>query len=115
MTNSNQSLLNQQQQQQQQEWLDAWMQHSRYCHYFSVTFADDNGYPMGNWNAPFFSIEEAKAFKDLVHVKHPKREFMLIEGVLHVDVTDRVAKNTYWETWIQKHKQRIHALCGKEA
>lgn len=94
---------------QSQAWLDSSLKHTRYCHFFAICIGD-NKYPMGDWNAPFYSIEEAHQFKEAMQAKYPNEEFYRIEGILHVDGAMKDAPNKFWATWQKKHKQRIKDL-----
>ncbi|MDM1757585.1 hypothetical protein HX127_08365 [Acinetobacter sp. 256-1] len=75
----------------------------------------DEMYPVGNWNAPFYSFEEAKEFKDMMQAKYPDREFSRIEGMLCIDGAMKETPNKFWATWQKKHKQRIALLTAMEA
>lgn len=47
-----------------QPWIDAIADNKRYCFYIAVGLADSEiAYPLGNWNIPFYSFEEANQFK----------------------------------------------------
>lgn len=94
---------------QSQAWLNAVMQQEHYFHYFAVGM-DDNKYPMGDWNAPFYSIEEANQFKDAMQVQYPDSELHIVEGMLCADSAMREAPNQFWATWQNKHKQRLEEL-----
>lgn len=111
MPNTNQIQLSE----QSQAWLNTMLSKSRYCHYFAVCIHGNEIYPMGNWNAPFYSIEEAKQFKDMMQAKHPSLEFSRIEGTLHIDGAMKDIPNKFWATWQKKHEQRIAALMTLEA
>ncbi|MDD2944529.1 hypothetical protein [Acinetobacter sp.] len=106
--NSNQNLLSE----QSQAWLESVLKHTQYCHYFAVGM-DDNKYPIGDWHAPFYSIEEATQFKDMMQAKHPDRDFSHIEGMLHIDSAMKNTPNKFWATWQKKHKERIASLKTK--
>ena len=110
MTNTNQIQLSE----QSQAWLDVMLKKPRYCHYFAVCIDGDEMYPLGSWNAPFYSVEEAKQFKDMMQAKHLDREFTCIEGTLHIDGAMKDTPNKFWATWQKKHKQRISALTAIE-
>ncbi len=112
---SNQINSTRQLDEQSQAWLNAMLQKTRYCHYFALCFAEDDMHPMGNWNAPFYSIEEASQFKNQIQSEHPDREFMLIEGVLHINGAMGHTPNKFWATWQQQHKARISSLENKGA
>ena len=65
---------------------------------------------MGNWDAPFYSIEEAQEFKEAMQAEHPDRDFFRVEGVLSIDGAMEDTPNKFWETWQNKHKNRIAEL-----
>ena len=98
---------------QSQAWLNAWLDAPSYCHYFAVGMENCDPNLMGDWNAPFYSIEEAKQFKDKMQAKYPDRKFIRIEGALHADGAMRSTPNKFWATWQKKHKQRIENICKK--
>lgn len=98
---------------QSQAWLNAWLDAPRYCHFFAVGIEGGSPYPMGDWNAPFFSVEEAKQFKDQMKEKYPDLEFIRIEGVVHIDGAMKDTPNHFWATWQKKHKQRLSSLENK--
>ena len=100
---------------QSKAWLNAVLKETRYCHYFAVCVDGGEVYPVGNWNAPFYSFEEAKEFKDMMQAKYPDREFSRIEGMLCVDGAMKETPNKFWATWQKKHKQRIALLTAMEA
>ena len=95
-----------------QAWLDAWLKAPRYCHYFAVSTEDDK-HPMGNWDAPFYSFDEASQFARAIQSKCPDKTLLCIEGVLHVDGAMKYTPNKYWATWQKKHKQRIAELMAE--
>ncbi|MHA3079323.1 hypothetical protein [Acinetobacter sp. ANC 5502] len=95
---------------QSQAWLKAVSSNTRYFHYFAVCFEDDV-YPMGKWNIPFFSIEEAFQFKEMLQKKFPNRTFMRVEGMLCADMALKNQDTSpYWKIWINKHKKRLAHL-----
>lgn len=98
---------------EQQEWLNSWARDSHYCHYFAVNFEGGACYPMGDWNAPFYTLEEAQEFKNVMQVKHPEITLYLIRGALSVEGVLNDTPNKFWETWQKKHKQRIENLSKK--
>lgn len=98
---------------EQQEWLNAWARDSRYCHYFSVNFEGDSCCLMGPWNAPFYTLEEAQEFKNLMQGKHPESPLFFTRGVLSVDSALNHTPNKFWRIWQKKHKQRIENICKK--
>ena len=104
--NTSENLLSE----QSQAWLNAWLGAPRYCHYFAVAIEGGDPNLMGDWNAPFYSIEEAKHFNDKMQAKYPDRTFIRIEGVLHIDGAMEDTPNKFWETWQNKHKNRIAEL-----
>lgn len=95
---------------QSQTWLKAVSTNTQYFYYFAVCFEDDV-YPMGKWNAPFFSVEEAFQFKEMLQKKFPNRHFMRIEGMMRADMAlKNQEKSPYWKIWINKHKKRLAHL-----
>ena len=99
---------------QSQAWLTSIMTNSCYCHYFAVCLEGEEIYPVGSWNVPFYSIEEAMQFKNEMQIKHPDSELHIIEGMLCADSAMREAPNQYWATWQNKHKQRLENLDAKK-
>ena len=93
-----------------QAWLNSASQQTQYLHYFAVCFEDDT-YPMGKWNIPFFSIEEAYQFKEMLQKKYPNRTFFRAEGMIHAEMAFKnEERNAYWKIWINKHKKRLAQL-----
>ncbi|MDN5625425.1 MAG: hypothetical protein L0G96_19995 [Acinetobacter sp.] len=103
--NNAQTLLSE----ESQHWLNCCLRDSRYCHYFSICMGENN-HLMGNWDAPFYSIEEAQEFKEAMQAEHPDRDFFRVEGVLSIDGAMEDTPNKFWETWQNKHKNRIAEL-----
>ena len=69
-----------------QAWIDAMADNKRYFFYIAVGLADsDTAYPLGNWNIPFYSIEEANQFKNEAQLKYPDCSFNFITGTLRID------------------------------
>lgn len=108
-SNTSQNLLSE----QSQAWLNAWLDAPRYCHFFSVGIEGGSRHLMGDWDAPFYSIEEAQQFKEAMQAKYPNNEFHCIEGVLCIDDAMRNTPNKFWTTWQKKHNQRLSSLENK--
>lgn len=90
---------------------DSWSTHTRYCNYFALSIVD-SVFPMGNWDAPFFSIEELNAFARNVLKVHPELEDQLafIIGNITVRILDNAPRNAHWQLWQKKHRECIAKL-----
>ena len=91
-------------------WLAAWSDNDRYCHYFAIAVDGEEKHLMGNWNAPFYSSEEAKQFQGMMQDKHPDSELVCIEGLMHINGAMANTPNEFWATWQKKHTDRLIAL-----
>ncbi len=98
---------------QSQAWLNAWLDAPSYCHYFAVGMENCDPNLMGDWNAPFYTLEEAQEFKNLMQGKHPESPLFFTRGVLSVDSALNHTPNKFWRIWQKKHKQRIENICKK--
>lgn len=98
-----------------QTWIDAMADNKRYCFYIAVGLPDsDIAYPLGNWNIPFYSIEEANQFKNDAQLKYPDRSFNFITGTLHIEKTREDVSCVFWDKWQKKHNERISLLNNNE-
>lgn len=94
-----------------QAWIDAIADNKRYCFYIAVGLADsDIAYPLGNWNIPFYSIEEANQFKNEAQLKYPDCSFDFITGTLHINQAMEDVSCVFWAKWQKKHNERISLL-----
>ena len=94
-----------------QAWIDAMADNKRYCFYIAVGLADsDIAYPLGNWNIPFYSIEEANQFKNEAQLKYPDCSFNFITGTLRIDQAMEAVSCVFWAKWQKKHNERISLL-----
>ena len=99
-----------------QAWIDAMADNKRYCFYIAVGLADsDITYPLGNWNIPFYSIEEANQFKNEAQLKYPDCSFNFITGTLRIDQAMEAVSCVFWAKWQKKHNERISLLDNKKA
>ena len=99
-----------------QAWIDAMADSKRYCFYIAVGLADsDITYPLGNWNIPFYSIEEANQFKNEAQLKYPDYNFDFITGTLRIDQAMEDVSCVFWDKWQKKHNERISLLDNKKA
>lgn len=97
-----------------QAWINTMVDDNRYCFYISVELTDsDIPYPLGNWNIPFYSFEEANQFKDAAQLKYPAYDFNFITGTLHVEKAMEDSSCVLWENWQKKHRERIALLDNK--
>lgn len=90
---------------------DAWSTHIRYCSYFNLR-TDHNIDFMGDWDAPFFSIEELNEFARNILTIHPELEDQLswTFGNITVRILDNAPHNSHWQLWQEKHRERIAKL-----
>ena len=72
-------------------------------------------YPLGNWNIPFYSFEEADQFKNAAQLKYPDLNFDFITGALHTDKAMENVSCVFWDKWQKKHNERIYLLDNKKA
>lgn len=80
-----------------------------------VGLADsDIAYPLGNWNIPFYSIEEASQFKQAAQLKYPNSRFNFITGTLHIEKAMEDVSFVFWDKWQKKHNERISLLNNNE-
>ena len=94
-----------------QAWIDAMADNKRYFFYIAVGLADsDTAYPLGNWNIPFYSIEEANQFKNEAQLKYPDCSFNFITGTLRIDQAMEAVSCVFWAKWQKKHNERISLL-----
>jgi len=98
-----------------QTWIDAIADNKRYCFDIAVGLADsDIAYPLGNWNIPFYSIEEANQFKKAAQLKYPDSSFNFITGTLHIEKAMEDVSYVFWDKWQNKHNERISLLNNNE-
>lgn len=94
-----------------QAWIDAMADNKRYCFYIAVALANsDIAYPLGNWNIPFYSIEEANQFKNEAQLKYPDCSFNFLTGTLHINQAMEDVSCVFWTKWQKKHNERISLL-----
>jgi len=99
-----------------QAWIDSMADDKRYCFYIAVGLADsDITYPLGNWNIPFYSLEEADQFKSEAQLKHPNLSFNFITGTLHIQKAIEAVSCMFWAKWQKKYNERISLLDIKKA
>ncbi|HBI1384560.1 TPA: hypothetical protein JI393_RS14355 [Acinetobacter baumannii] len=101
-----------------QEWLDSVLRDPKRCHYFTVIKKDgatgsDNRF--GTWDAPFFDMEEAKQFKDLMHTRFTNARLIIGKGEIPSDDAFSQCRNRFWVKWLRKHKQRIKTLTEQQS
>lgn len=93
-----------------QDWLASVLKNKQYFHYFAVAFEGDP-YPMGRWNAPFYTAEEAFRFKEELQKLYPDKVFMRVEGGICASMAAEAKNdNKYWKAWIEKHLERVADL-----
>ena len=93
-----------------QDWLASVLKSKQYFHYFAVAFEGDL-YPMGKWNAPFYTAEEAFPFKEELQKQFPDKTFMRVEGGIYASIAvEAKNENKYWNAWIKKHLERVATL-----
>ena len=98
-----------------QAWIDAMADNKRYCFYIAIGLADsDIAYPLGNWNIPFYSFEEANQFKNDAQLKYPNLSFNFITGTLHIEKAMEDISCVFWDKWQKKHNERISLLNNNE-
>lgn len=98
-----------------QTWINTMADDKRYCFYISVELTDsDIAYPLGNWNIPFYSFEEANQFKDAAQLKYPAYDFNFITGTLRVEKAMEDSSCVLWGNWQKKHRERIALLDNKQ-
>lgn len=99
-----------------QAWIDAMADDKCYCFYITVGLADsDITYPLGNWNIPFYSLEEADQFKSEAQLKYPDSRFNFITGTLRINQAMEAVSCVFWAKWQKKHNDRISLLDTKKA
>ena len=92
-------------------WIDAIANNKRYCFYIAIGLANsDIAYPLGNWDIPFYSMEEANQFKNKAQLKYPDCSFDFITGTLHIDQAMEDVSCVFWAKWQKKHNERISLL-----
>lgn len=93
-----------------QAWLDYSLKCKGYFHYFAVSFEGDL-YPMGKWDAPFYTAEEAFLFKEELQKQFPDKTFLRVEGAICASMAVKNKdENKYWNAWIKKHLERVATL-----
>lgn len=96
--------------QRSQDWLASALKMKGYFHYFAVAFEGDI-YPMGKWDAPFFTAEEAFQFKEELQKQYPDKNFMRVEGSICGSMALKSKGiNKYWDAWLEKHIERVAEL-----
>lgn len=96
---------------QLQAWINGLANNTSYCSYIAIGVADsDVIYPLGNWNIPFYSIEEANQFKKEAELKYPNLSFNFILGTLLIDKAMEQVPCVFWKKWQQKHNERLEGL-----
>lgn len=85
---------------------NAWQNHTRYCYFFAVCTPDDHNC-FGNWNAPFFSVDEANAFAKKIKEENPDIQLGLTQGNVTSKILTQDPENIFWEIWQNQHKKRI--------
>ena len=94
-----------------QAWINGLANNTSYCSYIAIGVADsDVIYPFGNWNIPFYSIEEANQFKKEAELKYPNLSFNFILGTLLIDKAMEQVPCVFWKKWQQKHNERLEGL-----
>ena len=97
-----------------QTWIDSMANDKRYCFYIAVGRVNSGiAYPLGNWNIPFYSFEEANQFKNAIQLEHPDYSFYFITGALHVKKAMERVSCVFWKKWQKKHNERISLLNNK--
>ena len=98
-----------------QPWIDAMADNKRYCFYIAVGLADSEiANPLGSWNIPFYSFEEANQFKSAAQLKYPDFSFDFITGTLNIEKAREDVSCVFWDKWQKKHNERISLLNNNE-
>ncbi|WP_441373420.1 hypothetical protein [Acinetobacter lwoffii] len=99
-----------------QAWIKTMSDDISYCSYIAIGMVNSEiSYPLGNWNIPFYSFEEAYQFKKAAQLKYPDINFGFITGVLHTDKAMEAVSCVFWAKWQKKHNERISLLDNKKA
>ncbi|WP_180114293.1 hypothetical protein [Acinetobacter sp. YH12063] len=94
-----------------QAWISGLANNTSYCSYIAIGVANsDVTYPLGNWNIPFYSFEEASQFKKEAELKYPNLSFNFILGTLLIDKAMEHVSCVFWKKWQQKHNERLEGL-----
>ena len=98
-----------------QPWIDAMADNKRYCFYIAVGLADSEiANPLGSWNIPFYSFEEANQFKSAAQLKYPDFSFDFITGTLNIEKAREDVSCVFWDEWQMKHNECISLLNNNE-
>lgn len=98
---------------QTQAWLSTLLDDPMRCHYFIVIKKDgdqEDRRPFGTWDAPFYSLEDAEKFKELMSIRYPGARLIVSKGELPTSSISSHIKNRFWVQWARQHKQRIKSL-----
>jgi len=99
-----------------QAWIKVMSDDRSYCSYVAIGLVNSEiAYPLGNWNIPFYSFEEADQFKNAAQLKYPDLNFDFITGALHTDKAMENVSCVFWDKWQKKHNERIYLLDNKKA
>lgn len=94
-----------------QSWIDGIADSKTYCSYVAVGLVDSHiDYPLGNWNIPFYSAEDADQFKNDAELIYPDYSFYFIRGTLCIELAMEDCSCVFWKKWQKKHNERISLL-----